>query len=80
VSRYVLHHRHEPAKCSVAFASFRGYATPLRHRRALASCADGGHDIWWVVEADSPEAALGLLPHYIATRTTVTPIREVQIP
>ena len=35
--RFLLHHSHEPHECGVAFASFRGHASPLRHRAALAS-------------------------------------------
>ena len=37
--RFLLHHRHEPHECGVAFAAFRGHASPLRHQAALASCA-----------------------------------------
>ena len=48
--RFLLQHRHEPHECGVAFAAFRGHASPLRHRAALASCTFGGHAIWWEVE------------------------------
>ena len=34
----------------------------LRHQATLASCAFGGHAIWWSVEAAGPEEALALLP------------------
>ena len=77
---FLLQHRHEPAKCGVAFAAFKGHHSPLRHDATIASCAAGTHEIWWVVEADSACAALGLLPHYVAQRTTATPVREVKIP
>jgi hypothetical protein len=77
---FLLQHRHEPDKCGVAFAAFKGHPSPLRHAATFASCAAGGHEIWWVVEADSPDQALALLPHYVAQRTTATPVREVQIP
>jgi len=77
---YLLHHRHAPADCGAAFASFKGDESPLRHKPTIASCLYGGHEIWWLVHADSPEEALELLPHYIGQRSTVTPIREVQIP
>jgi len=78
--RYVLEHSHEPQECGVVFASFRGHASPLRHRRTLASCRSGGHAIWWTVDADSEEEALGLLPRYVAERTSVTRVTEVEIP
>lgn len=78
--RYVLHHRHEPHECGVVFASFRGHESPLRHRRTVGSCRSGGHEIWWTVEAETDEGALGLLPFYVAERTTATPVQEVEIP
>jgi len=78
--RYLLHHRHEPRECGVVFASFKGHDSPLRHQATLASCRSGGHAIWWTVDAASEEDALGLLPVYIAERTTVARVSEVDIP
>jgi hypothetical protein len=78
--RYLLHHCHEPDECGVVFASFKGHDSPLRHKTTLASCRSGGHAIWWTVDAASEEDALGLLPSYIADRTTVAHISEVDIP
>jgi hypothetical protein len=80
MARYLLHHRHEPRECGVVFASFRGHESPLRHRATLASCASGGHAIWWSVEAASDEDALELLPFFVAERTTATKVSEVEIP
>jgi hypothetical protein len=80
MSRYLLHHHHEPHECGVVFAAFRGFASPLRHQATLASCRSGGHSIWWTVEASNEEHVLALLPFFIAERTTVTPVGEVQIP
>jgi hypothetical protein len=80
MASFLVEHRHEPGKCGVAFTAFKGHASPLRHADAIASCAAGGHTVWWVVEADSATAALDLLPHYVARRSTVTPIRKVHIP
>lgn len=77
---YLLHHRHEPPECGVVFAAFRGHDSPLRHQPTLASCRSGGHEIWWTVDADSEIEALGLLPFYVAERTTVTSVTEVEIP
>jgi hypothetical protein len=78
--RFLLQHRHEPHECGVAFASFRGHASPLRHQAALASRLSGGHAIWWSVEAATESDALGLLPFYVAKRTTATRVSEVDIP
>jgi hypothetical protein len=80
VSRYLLEHRHEPRECGVVFAAFKGHDSPLRHRPTLASCRSGGHAIWWTVEADTEEEALRLLPGYVADRTTVSRVSEVEIP
>jgi hypothetical protein len=78
--RYVLHHVHRPQDCGVAFASFTGHDSPLRHRPAIASCRFGGHAIWWEVRASSEQAALGLLPFYVAQRTVVSEVAAVDIP
>jgi hypothetical protein len=80
MSRYLLQHRHIPGECGVVFASFKGHASPLRHRATLASCRSGGHAIWWTVDADTEEEALALLPRYVAERTTVSRVSEVEIP
>ena len=80
MSPFVLHHRHTPEECGVVFASFRGHDSPLRHRATNASCRSGGHEIWWMVDADDEADALRLLPFYVAERTSVTTVSEVQIP
>jgi len=80
MSRYLLEHRHLPRECAVVFKSFKGHDSPLRHRSTLASCRSGGHAVWWTVEAASAEAALKLLPPYVAERTTIARVTEVQIP
>lgn len=80
MSRFLLHHRHEPHECGVVFASFKGHESPLRHQATLASCRSGGHAIWWTVEALTEEDALRLLPSYVAKRTTATRVSEVAIP
>ena len=78
--RYLVHHRHEPHECGVAFASFKGHESPLRHRAATASCLSGGHAIWWTVDAATEEQALALLPFFIAERSAATRVSEVEIP
>jgi hypothetical protein len=78
--RYRLHHRHLALECRVVFASWNGFTSPLRHAVTLSSCATGGHEIWWDVEAESANEALAQLPGYVATRTHAIPIGEVRIP
>jgi len=78
--RYLLYHHHEAHECGAVFASFKGHQSPLRHKPTLASCRSGGHAIWWTVEAASEHDALALLPFYVAERTTLTSVTEVQIP
>jgi hypothetical protein len=80
MAHYLIQHRHEPDECGVVFASFKGHHSPLRHRPTLASCRTGGHAIWWTVEAGSEDDALQQLPYYVAQRTTITRVSEVQIP
>jgi len=77
---FLIQHRHEALECGVVFAAFKGYDSPLRHRATLASCAFGGHAIWWQVDAMSEAAALALLPAYVASRATATRVGEVDIP
>ena len=78
--RYLLHHQHEPQECGVAFTAFKGQQSPLRRQETLASCAYGGHSIWWVVEATSEQQALEQLPFYLAERATATRVSPVEIP
>jgi hypothetical protein len=80
MSRYLLHHRHDPHECGVVFAAFKGHESPLRRRATLASCRSGGHAIWWTVDAASEHDALRLLPFYVAQRTTVAEVDDVEIP
>jgi hypothetical protein len=77
---YLVHHRHEPRECGVAFTAFKGHESPLRQQVTLASCASGGHAIWWAVEAATEAEALALLPFFVAERSTVTGVSEVEIP
>jgi len=80
MSRYLLQHRHTPDECGVVFASFKGHVSSLRHQLTLASCRSGGHEVWWTVDAGSPQEALLLLPRYVAIRTTVKRVSQVEIP
>ena len=78
--RFLIHHQHGPQECGVAYASFKGSGSSVRHLPAIASCAFGGHAIWWTVEAPSEQEALRQLPFFVAQRSTVTPVGDVPIP
>jgi len=78
--RFLLHHRHAAHECASAYAAWKGFRSPLRHHGVPSSCVEGGHEVWWQVSADGFEAARALLPDYVAERTDVIAIREVQIP
>jgi hypothetical protein len=80
MARFLLHHRHEPYECGVAFAAWKGHDSPLRRRPTFGTCLAGGHEIWWLVEADSAENALEQLPYFIAQRTTAAEISAIAIP
>jgi hypothetical protein len=77
---YLLHHHHAAEDCAAAYAAWRGFASPLRHRPAPSTCLAGRHEIWWRVEAADRGAALALLPRYVAERTEPIEVREVDIP
>jgi hypothetical protein len=83
MARFMLTHRHEPNECPVAFASWRGFESPLRRAGATASCtASGGsaHLMWWTVEASNEDEALEQLPAWIAERTEISRVNDVPIP
>ncbi len=77
---FVLTHRHEPHECGSAFAAWKGFDSPLRHRVTTSSCIDGGHRAWWRVEAADAPTALALLPPFVAERTEAEAVREVEVP
>ena len=77
---FLLHHQHTSHECPAAFAAWTGFDSPLRRRPAASTCLTGGHALWWRVEAADRSSALGLLPRFLAERTTPIEIREVQIP
>ncbi len=80
MAQFILFHRHDPGECGTAFAAWRGVESPLRHKSTLGSCANGGHTLWWTVEALDRLSALALLPDYLAERTEVVEVSEVPIP
>ena len=75
-----LHHLHQPDECRVAYAAWKGFDSPLRRAVTVATCREGGHAIWWDVDAADEHRALDLLPPYVASRTTVLQVSKVLIP
>lgn len=80
MTTYLLSHTHEPSECAAAFAAWSGTTSPLRGDVAWAGCAHGAHEVYWRVQASDPQAALALLPDFVASRTVATPVRDVLIP
>jgi hypothetical protein len=80
VPTFLLTHHHTALECAHVFAAWRGFTSPLRHRDVLSSCPQGGHRLWWVVDAPDEAAALGQLPAYISRQTEVTNVRLFPIP
>jgi hypothetical protein len=78
--RYLVEHKHEPQECGVAFAAFKGHDSPLRRHPALSSCPSGGHSLWWLVDSENAQAALALLPFFVAARSRAIRVGEVAIP
>ena len=80
MATFMLAHAHDPEQCGTAFAAWRGFESPLRHRTVLSSCVRGGHRLFWLIEADDAPSALAQLPPFVAQRTEATEVREVPIP
>lgn len=80
MATYIVCHRHEPGECGVAFAAWRGFDSPLRRRHALGSCGAGGHAVWWTIEAEGEDEALGQIPPFVAERSQVERVAPVAIP
>jgi hypothetical protein len=77
---FMLHHRHRADECPAVFASWNAFDSPLRGSVATSSCQSGGHEIWWNVGSATQEEALRQLPRYVADRTVVVRITEIEIP
>jgi hypothetical protein len=80
MATFMLAHTHDPEHCGTAFAAWRGFESPLRHRTVLSSCVRGGHGLYWLIEAADAPSALAQLPPFVAERTEATEVREVAIP
>jgi hypothetical protein len=77
---FLLTHTHTEGECAAAFAAWADSESPLRGESAWAGCAHGEHRVYWRVEANDADAALAMLPGYVAARTVVTPVRPVVTP
>jgi hypothetical protein len=77
---YILWHTHRPEECRIAFAAWRGFDSPLRREVTLGSCLDGGHELWWTVDASDEASALAQLPFFLAERTRLSEVTETLIP
>jgi hypothetical protein len=80
MSSFLLHHRHTACECAAAFAAWRGFDSPLRRHWVPSTCLEGGHAVWWRVDAPNPQAALAFLPPFVAHRTDAIAVRDIQIP
>ena len=80
MATFLLHHRHKADECAASFAAWKGFRSPLRRSPAHSTCLAGGHALWWIVEAADGDAALALLPAFVARRSAATEVRRVQIP
>jgi hypothetical protein len=80
VPTFLVSHRHPAAECPWAFAAWHGFESPLRHKHALSSCPDGGHAMFWVLEASDEAGALAQLPDYVSRRSEILRVRPVPIP
>lgn len=80
VSQFRIIHRHAPQECGESLASWRGFASPLRGRPAIASCAFGRHQVWWDVEAVDVAEALTWLPEFVRIRIDVQRVAGLALP
>jgi hypothetical protein len=80
VKQFLLSHRHSEDECAAAFAAWSGVESSLRPKPTIAGCEHGDHRVFWIVEAEDEAGALELLPGFVASRTEVTPVRQVLIP
>lgn len=78
--KFILHHTHDPDDCAASFAAWHGFDSSLRHRAASSTCLAGGHCLLWRVDVPGADDALALLPPFVAARTAVVEVRDVQIP
>ena len=80
MNKYVLYHRHAATDCAATFAAWNGFHSELRRTTTSSTCAFNGHEIWWTVAAANERAAAAHLPNFVAARTIVVRVADVEIP
>jgi hypothetical protein len=73
MANYVLHHVHRPGQCQEIARAWSAPDAPAapRQREFFSYCRSGDHGGFMAVEAESPEAALALLPPLLRPTTRV---------
>ena len=79
MSRYLLQHRHEPARVRRRLRRVQGIREPTSPPPNPRLVPLRRTRIWWTVEAETEVDALRLLPYDVAERTTVSRVSEVEI-
>ncbi|MGB7859929.1 MAG: hypothetical protein WBM90_05480 [Acidimicrobiia bacterium] len=77
---FMLQHHHQPEECPSSYAAWKGFESPLRGQQTPSSCRNGGHEIWWEVDAADEADALGRLPAFVRERSVATRVNKVDIP
>ena len=70
---YVLHHVHQPGQCEEMSAAWQAPDAPsaLNDHEFFRYCQSGDHGGFIGVDAESPEAALALLPALLRPTTRI---------
>lgn len=89
---FVLIHQHTPAECTIAYAAWNGFDSPLRGRTVQSTCArhvsqqpagvasaSPMHEIWWTAHAKDETSALTQLPAYVRERTKAREVSEMTV-
>ncbi len=92
VKNFILIHGHRPDECSVAYAAWSGFDSPLRGKKVQSTCGRyvsrqppdvhgsvAVHEIWWTTQANDSVAALAQLPPYVRARTQAREVSEITI-
>jgi len=73
MAEYLLHHVHRPEQCQEISDAWKApdASSGLRGHDFFCSCPSGDHGAFISAQAESPEAALGLLPGLLRPTTRV---------
>jgi hypothetical protein len=79
--QYVLHHVHRREQCQEIAEAWKVPDPPfgLKGREFFCYCRSGDHGAFISVEAESPEAALALLPALLRPTTRVYAVEKLRI-